>query len=61
MPGGHASHKGKSVKPNTNAEGQLDTAADLATDPNELISEGPDAHRAEQAPQNEQATERPEK
>lgn len=28
MPGGQASHKGSSVKPNTNAEGRLDTAAD---------------------------------
>ncbi|MGJ3250941.1 MAG: hypothetical protein ACFE0J_07400 [Elainellaceae cyanobacterium] len=46
------------VKPNTNAEGQLDTAADPATDPQELVPEGADALRAEEAPENEAATQR---
>lgn len=61
MPGGHASHKGHSVKPNTNTNGRIDDAADLATDPGELLGEGADAHRAEtEAPENEAATQRPE-
>lgn len=59
MPGGHASQKGKSVKPNTNANDSIDTAADQVTDPQEVLPEGPDAQRAEQSPKNEAATQRP--
>jgi hypothetical protein len=59
MPSGHASHKGNSVKPNTNANDSIDTAADQVTDPQEVLPEGYDAQRAEQAPQNEAATQRP--
>lgn len=40
MPSGHASHKGHSVKPNTNAEGQLDIAADLEENPRASVDEG---------------------
>lgn len=60
MPGGHASHKGHSVKPNTNTNGRIDEAADLAIDPGELLGEGADAHRAAtEAPENKAATQRP--
>jgi hypothetical protein len=61
MGSGHASHKGHSVKPNTNTDNSLDTAADLATNPNDALGEGPDALRAEEAPKNEAATQRPQK
>lgn len=40
MPSGHASHKGTSDKPNTNAEGQMDIAADKAVDPQDILPEG---------------------
>ncbi|ACK73297.1 conserved hypothetical protein [Gloeothece citriformis PCC 7424] len=61
MPGGHASHKGHSTKPNTNAENQLDLAADPAVDPQDLVAEEFESVRAKEAPQNEKATQRPEK
>jgi hypothetical protein len=60
MPGGHASHKGHSVKPNTNTNGRIDEAADSTIDPGELLGEGTAALRAEEAPKNEAATQRPE-
>lgn len=59
MPSGHASHKGSSDKPNTNAPGQIDSAADKTLDPEALIAEGPDALRAAEAPENAAATQRP--
>lgn len=59
MPGGHASHKGHSVKPNTNTNGRIDEAADPSTDPQDLLGEGPDALRAAEAPENAAATQRP--
>lgn len=59
MPSGHASHKGSSDKPNTNATGQIDDAADKIVDPAELLPEGPDALRASEAPENTAATQRP--
>ena len=40
MPSGHASHKGTSDKPNINAEGQVDSAADKTIDPEDLLPEG---------------------
>lgn len=40
MPGGHASHKGSSTKPNTNAEGIIDDAADPSLDGEEILLEG---------------------
>ncbi len=58
MPSGHASHKGTSAKPNTNADGLIDEAAN--TNPQELLPEGPDALRAAEAPVNAAATQRPE-
>ncbi len=56
MPSGHASHKGTSDKPNTNAR-QIDSAAD--TVPADLLPEGPDALRTSEAPENSAATQRP--
>jgi hypothetical protein len=60
MGSGHASHKGNSVKPNTNTNDRIDTAADLSVDPGDLLAEGADALRADEAPENQQATQRPE-
>lgn len=39
MPGGHASHKGASIKPNTNANGVIDDASDVGVDPEALIEQ----------------------
>ena len=60
MGSGHASHKGNSIKPNTNANDRIDTAADLSVKPEDLLAEGTAALRAEEAPENEKATQRPE-
>ena len=59
MPSGHASHKGTSAKPNTNANGLIDEG-DVNANPQELLPEGPDALRAAEAPVNVAATQRPE-
>lgn len=60
MPGGHASHKSTSIKPNVNTNGLIDDAADLNFDPQEVLPEGADALRAAEAPENATATQRPE-
>lgn len=60
MPGGHASHKSTSIKPNVNTNGLIDDAADLNFDPQEVLPEGADALRAAEAPENAAATQRPE-
>ncbi len=60
MPGGHASHKSTSIKPNINTNGVIDDAADLNFDPQSVLAEGPDALRAAEAPENVAATQRPE-
>ena len=39
MPGGHASHKGSSNKPNTNAPGIIDDAVDTGVNPEDLLPE----------------------
>jgi hypothetical protein len=39
MPGGHASHKGSSPKPNTNANGVIDDAVDTSVNPEDLLPE----------------------
>lgn len=39
MPGGHASHKGTSDKPNTNANGVIDDAVDKSVNPEDLLPE----------------------
>lgn len=40
MPSGHASHKGTGNKPNTNAEGIMDMAADENVNPEDVLLEG---------------------
>lgn len=40
MPGGHANHKGSSTKPNTNAPGIIDDAADPSINGEEELLEG---------------------
>jgi len=50
MPGGQASHKGHSVKPNVNASGVTNEAADLSQEPMDMLPEeltNNQAHRAE--------------
>lgn len=59
MSSGHASHKSTSVKPNTNTNGGIDTAADLSVAPEDMLAEGADALRVEEAPENTEATQRP--
>ncbi len=60
MGSGNASHKGHSIKPNTNTNGRIDTAADMSVEPQDLLAEGTAALRAEEAPENAVATQRPE-
>ena len=60
MPRGHASHKGTSAKPNTNTNGSIDMADDLAQSPEEILGEGVDERRArEESWKNPAATQRP--
>jgi len=59
MPGGHASHKSTSIKPNTNASGQIDDAADMSVDPKAEVESNADALRVSEAPEDAAATERP--
>jgi len=62
MPGGHASHKGSSAKPNTNAEGKIDDATDpLLENPEDLLLEGATTNttRAQEFVNFPPATERP--
>lgn len=59
IPSGHASHKGTSAKPNTNANALIDEAT-ANPNPQELLAEEPDALRAAEAPVNVAATQRPE-
>ena len=39
MPGGHASHKGASIKPNTNENGVMDYAINVEVDPEALLEQ----------------------
>lgn len=62
MPGGHASHKGTSDKPNTNAPGQMDIAADKgAIEPKDILPEGASTNttRTQEFVDYPPATERP--
>lgn len=40
MPGGHASHKGSSIKPNVNAEGQINLDPDVDMPEEIMVNEG---------------------
>ncbi|ACB52948.1 hypothetical protein cce_3600 [Crocosphaera subtropica ATCC 51142] len=55
---GHASHKGTSPKPNTNAEGSLDTVTD-GINPHEIAPDNAETMRVQESPENEAATEQP--
>jgi hypothetical protein len=59
MPGGHASHKGSSVKPNTNAEGVINTVDDAPVDMPEIVTQSSTPTRPDEAPENAAATQRP--
>ena len=59
MPGGHASHKGSSVKPNVNANGVIDDVTDPTIDVEQMVDLGGDSTRLDEAPENAAATERP--
>jgi len=60
MPGGHASHKSTSVKPNTNAEGVINTSDDAPVDMPDITTQSSTPTRPEEAPENAAATQRPE-
>ncbi|NDJ22050.1 hypothetical protein GS682_10450 [Nostoc sp. B(2019)] len=62
MPGGDASHKGTSDKPNVNANGVIDDAADKSLNPEDILSEeqtNTEIHRVEESVKYPPATERP--
>lgn len=58
MPKENYGRNGLSQKPNTNAEGYLDEAAD-SVNPREIEPTNEAANRASDAPENETATQRP--
>jgi hypothetical protein len=58
MPGGNANYKAHSTKPNTNAEGSVDTAAGSEVNPQDFENKGAGEVRASEAPENEAATKR---
>ncbi len=60
MPGGHASHKSTSVKPNTNAEGVINVADGADVDMPDIVTQSSTPTRPEEAPENATATQRPE-
>ncbi|HEY9741618.1 MAG TPA: hypothetical protein V6C90_14095 [Coleofasciculaceae cyanobacterium] len=59
MSSGHASHKGTSTKPNTNAEGVINTADDAPVDAPEIVTQASTSTRPDEAPENAAATQRP--
>ncbi len=63
MPSGHASHKGMSNKPNTNAPGVVDEAADQTVAPETLLDEDvmPYTTRTDEALEPEAAVEEAER
>ncbi|HBB35059.1 MAG TPA: hypothetical protein DDZ80_25675 [Cyanobacteria bacterium UBA8803] len=61
MPSGHASHKGASTKPNTNAESVINGVDDSTIEPHDIVTQGSDPTRTNEAPENADATQRPAK
>jgi hypothetical protein len=59
MPGGHASHKSTSIKPNTNAEGVINVPDDAPVDMPEIVTQSSTPTRPDEAPENSAATQRP--
>lgn len=60
MPGGHASHKSTSIKPNTNAEGVISDVDDVPVDIPDIVTQSSTPTRPDEAPENATATQRPE-
>lgn len=60
MPGGHASHKSTSVKPNTNTNGLTNAAAEDMPEAPEITTQSSTPTRPDEAPENAAATQRPE-
>lgn len=60
MPGGHASHKSTSAKPNTNANGVINAADDASVEAPEIVTQSSTSTRPDEAPENTAAIERPE-
>jgi hypothetical protein len=60
MPGGHASHKGSSIKPNTNAPGIIDSPDDAPVETPDIVTQSSTPTRPDEAPENAAATQRPE-
>ena len=62
MPGGHASHKSTSAKPNVNTNGLTNAAAeeDTPIDPQEVVGNQSDSTRTDEAEVNPAAIQRPE-
>lgn len=60
MPGGHASHKSTSAKPNTNANGVINAADDASVEAPEIVTQSSTSTRPDEAPENTAATERSE-
>lgn len=54
----NATSNSNTVKPNTNANNQIDIASKLEVDPEAITGEAPAAERAESAPKNQAATKR---
>ncbi len=59
MPGGHASHKGSSPKPNTNAPGVINSVDDAPVDIPDIVTQSSTPTRPDEAPENAAATQRP--
>lgn len=59
MPGGHASHKSTSTKPNTNANGVINTEDDAPVDAPDITTQSSTPTRPDEAPENAAATQRP--
>ena len=59
MPGGHASHKSTSAKPNTNANGVINAEDDAPVDAPDITTQSSTSTRPDEAPENAAATQRP--
>jgi hypothetical protein len=59
MPGGHASHKGHSTKPNTNAPDVIDLPDGAPVEMPDIVTQSSTPTRPDEAPENAAATQRP--
>lgn len=58
MPGGHASHKSTSAKPNTNAPDIIDLPDGAPVDMPDIVTQSSTSNRPDEAPENAAATQR---